>query len=139
MSLRETKFCVIHCADTPASMDIGSAEIDEWHRARGWSAIGYHFVIRRNGGIEKGRDLDNDGDVFDEVGAHVKGYNKNSIGICLVGGKGGFNFTKKQMHTLDFLMMEIEAKYPDIEFLGHCDMPGVDKTCPNFNVTAWRS
>jgi N-acetyl-anhydromuramyl-L-alanine amidase AmpD len=138
MAKREIELGIIHCADTPSDMDIGSKEIDDWHRARGWSAIGYHYVIRRDGTIEKGRDLDNDGDVFDEIGAHAKGFNRNSIGICLVGGMGGFNFTSQQLRSLDKLMDIIENTFTDIEWLGHCDLPGVDKKCPQFDVRAWR-
>src|SRR5690606_114532 len=78
-SNRFINLLVIHCAATTPLMDIGAKEIDVWHKQRGWSKIGYHFVIRRNGVIEKGRDIS-------EVGAHVEGYNKNSIGICMVGG-----------------------------------------------------
>jgi N-acetyl-anhydromuramyl-L-alanine amidase AmpD len=120
-------------------MDIGAAEITDWHvNGNGWSAIGYHFVIRRDGTVEKGRDTDNDGDVFDEVGAHAKGFNKNSIGICLVGGMNGFNFTRAQMMALDTLIDTINHIHADIEWLGHCDLPGVDKQCPQFDVKAWR-
>ncbi len=137
--MRNINLGVIHCADTPSTMDIGAKEIDEWHRAKGWSAIGYHFVIQRDGSIDKGRDLDNDNDVFDEIGAHAKGYNRNSIGVCLVGGMGGFNFTSKQMDTLSVLIDDVNHMYPDIEWLGHCDLPGVDKKCPQFDVKAWLS
>jgi N-acetylmuramoyl-L-alanine amidase len=130
---------IIHAADTPATMDIGAAEIDRWHREKGWAAIGYHHVIRRDGTIEKGRDLDGDGDVTDEVGAHAYGFNKDSIGICLVGGKPDFNFTRAQMKSLDFLVGEYESRYPEIEVLGHRDLPGVDKPCPTYDVRAWYS
>ncbi|MDT8419343.1 MAG: N-acetylmuramoyl-L-alanine amidase [Desulfuromonadales bacterium] len=132
------KMIIIHSADTPAEMDIGAAEIDRWHRAKGWRAIGYHHVIRRDGTIEKGRDLDGDGDVSDEIGAHAAGFNKGSIGICLVGGKPDFNFTRAQMRHLDFLVGEYEIRYPGIEVLGHRDLPAVTKTCPNFDVRQWR-
>lgn len=138
--MREITLGVIHCADTPASMDIGAAEIDSWHvNERGWKAIGYHFVIRRDGTVERGRDLDGDNDVLDEQGAHVAGYNKGSLGICLVGGKGGFNFTRKQMDALDTLVDDINHIVAGIEWLGHCDIPGVDKKCPQFDVKEWLS
>ncbi|MCK5639702.1 MAG: N-acetylmuramoyl-L-alanine amidase [Gammaproteobacteria bacterium] len=123
---------IIHCADTPADMDIGAKEIRDWHvNGNGWSDIGYHSVIRRDGTIEKGRDID-------ISGAHAKGHNKHSIGICLVGGMGGFNFTREQMKSLDYIISAMEKINPDIEILGHCDLPGVTKTCPNFDVMAWR-
>ena len=129
---KATNKIVIHCADTPADMDIGVDEIREWHQARDWSDIGYHLVIRRDGRIEFGRPLD-------QVGAHVAGHNSESVGICLVGGRGSNgqpqdNFTEEQgfswLTTIEFL----DQVYPGCEVLGHCDFPGVTKTCPNFDV-----
>ena len=80
---------IVHCADTLATMDIGVEEIRRWHvEERGWDDIGYANVIRRDGTIELGRDLDGDGDVADEIGAHAAGFNAQSIGVCLVGGRG---------------------------------------------------
>lgn len=128
---------VVHCADTPESMDIGAAEIDKWHRDKGWSAIGYAFVIRRDGTIEKGRDLDNDGDSTNETGAHAAGFNAQSIGICLVGGKPGFNFTDNQMSSLRFLIDSLTTKFYGIDLIGHCDLPGVTKSCPCFDTKHW--
>lgn len=121
---------VIHCADTPSNMDIGAAEIRIWHvNDNGWSDIGYHWVIRRNGQVEEGRPED-------QAGAHVRGHNSDSIGVCLVGGKGGFNFTRVQMAALEAKVIDLKAKYPDAEVLGHCDLDG-SKTCPNFDVPQW--
>ena len=137
--MREINMFVVHCADTPADMDIGAAVINQWHLAKGWSAIGYHWVIKRDGEIEKGRDLDGDGDVLEEIGAHAAGFNAHSLSVCLVGGKGGFNFTSAQMRSLDFLIDDMESRYPGIEVLGHCDLPNVTKQCPQFDVRAWRS
>lgn len=133
---------VVHCADTYEHMDIGVEEITEWHKARGWRTIGYAHVIRRNGVVELGRDLDGDGDAADEIGAHAKGFNKESIGICLVGGKGDngapqCNFTKKQMRSLAGLVLYYERRFPGIITLGHCDLPGVEKACPTFNTALW--
>ncbi len=59
--MRTINLFVIHCADTYATMDIGVKEIDGWHRKRGWSGIGYHFVIRRNGIVETGRTSKSNG------------------------------------------------------------------------------
>lgn len=117
---------VVHCADTPADMDIGVDEIDEWHRDRGWSGIGYHYVIRRDGELEYGRPEG-------VQGAHVRGHNRNSLGICLVGGKGGFNFTYSQVERLINLHATLHAKYPDAEWLGHRDLDS-GKACPQFDV-----
>lgn len=134
---KETKYIAVHCAATPAGMDIGVKEIDRWHRTKGFLKIGYHFVIRRTGQIELGRDED-------EIGAHVQGYNAVSIGVCLVGGvdaddvsKAENNFTKEQFSTLRTLLERLQIQYPDAEVLGHRDFPDVAKACPSFDVRAW--
>lgn len=125
---------VIHCADTFADMDIGAKEIDQWHRQRGWSQIGYHYVIRRSGEIEKGRPEST-------PGAHVAGHNTGSIGICLVGGKARgrenpCNFTRQQWSALENLVRILTLEYPQAEVLGHTDLDA-GKSCPTFNVKAW--
>lgn len=117
---------IIHCADTPADMDIGFDEIDEWHRERGFSMGGYHYVIRRTGEVEIGRPEG-------IRGAHVKGHNRNSLGICLVGGKGGFNFRSIQLVALQALVESLVRKYPDAEWFGHRDLD-TGKECPCFDV-----
>lgn len=124
----------IHCSDTYPRMDIGVKEIRKWHvEERKWSDIGYHDVIRRNGGIETGRPLE-------KPGAHVKGHNQNSIGICLVGGKAEdgspeFNFTKAQMHAVSALVKLYRERFPQAEVLGHNDVS--TKSCPCFDVTEY--
>ncbi len=128
---------VVHCAATPPNMDIGAAEIRKWHTDKGWSDIGYHYVIRRDGTQEEGRE--------DTVqGAHVRGHNRNSLGICLVGGvdndfKSEANFTFLQYDALKHLLNYLHLKYPDAEIKGHKDLdPGKD--CPCFDVDAfWRA
>ena len=78
---RDISLLVIHCSATPVTMDIGVKEIREWHTSdpRNWSDIGYHYVIRLDGTLERARPLY-------KSGAHARGYNSNSIGICIVGG-----------------------------------------------------
>lgn len=133
---------VVHCSDTPPDMDIGKAEIDQWHKQRGWSGIGYHFVIRRDGMVEKGRDLS-------EEGAHARGYN-HCPGVCLVGGakrledgslKAESNFTRYQLEALVSLIDFIREYASDVKLdvVGHHDLPGVDKECPSFNVKEFMS
>lgn len=127
---------VIHCADTFADMDIGAKEIDQWHRQRGWSQIGYHYVIRRSGEIEKGRPENT-------PGAHVAGHNTGSIGICLVGGKARgrenpCNFTRQQWAALENLVRILTLEYSQAEVTGHTDLDA-GKSCPTFNVKAWAS
>ncbi len=134
---KETKYIAVHCAATPDGMDIGVKEIDRWHRAKGFLKVGYHFVVRRGGQLEIGRDED-------EIGAHVQGYNAVSIGVCLVGGvdaddvsKAENNFTEEQFSTLRTLLERLQIQYPDAEVLGHRDFPDVAKACPSFDVRAW--
>ena len=76
--MRKINKIIIHCAATNPTMDINAATINEWHLEKGWSGIGYHFFIKRDGQIELGRPLETSG-------AHTKGNNRNSIGICYNG------------------------------------------------------
>lgn len=131
-----TDFIVVHCAAT-AEQDIGAADIDRWHRKLGWKCIGYHYVIRRDGTVEEGREEG-------VVGAHVAGHNENSIGICMAGGvdaddvtKAVNNFTPAQFESLKRLLLELQEKYPKAHILGHRDFPGVKKACPSFDVATW--
>ncbi len=133
--MRPIDLIVVHVSATPPDMDIGAAEIKQWHKDKGWSDIGYHAVIRRNGQVEDGRPIK-------RAGAHARGFNAHSFGICLVGGvdqdgKPDFNFTRHQMDSLLRLLDVIRNEFPDSETLGHRDLPGVSKACPCFNVRAW--
>ena len=144
---RQTRYITIHCSATKPTMDIGADEIDQWHRNRGFNEIGYHAVIRRDGEIEFGRH-------FDVSGAHVKGHNFQSVGVCMVGGidqKGDpeDNFTDLQYESLYYVVEMLTRAYPNAEVLGHRDLsPDVDgdgvverhewlKDCPCFDVRSW--
>lgn len=130
------KFLVVHTAATKPSMDIGVPEISRWHRARGFLKIGYHFVIRRDGTVEKGRDIT-------EVGAHVQNFNSQSLGVCLVGGlnektsKAENNYTPQQWESLEKLLKELHQQFPQATVQGHRDFPNVAKDCPCFDVKPW--
>jgi len=132
------KKVVVHCSDTPPNMDIGVTEIRKWHKDKGWSDIGYHYVIRRSGSLEFGRDLDGDGEVEDEIGAHVYGHNRGTLGICLIGGMGGCNFTFAQYLTLAGLLKDIKARYrlDKSDIVGHRDLDD-SKECPTFDVRSF--
>ena len=137
MAKLNVKYLAVHCSATKPSMDVGAAEIDRWHRAEGWFKIGYHYVIRRNGKIEKGRPES-------EIGAHVSGYNSVSLGVCLVGGcddrmKAANNFTPAQFESLRTLLTELKTRYPEAIIQGHRDFPNVKKDCPSFDVKKWWS
>ena len=133
--MRTIDTIVVHCAATRPSQDIGATEIDGWHRQRGFSSIGYHAVIRRNGKLEQGR-------APYQQGAHAKGHNSNSVGVCLVGGisEDGAprdNFTPAQYNALKHYLDEVQRWYGPLNIIGHRDIPGVSKACPSFDVAAW--
>lgn len=119
---------IIHCSDTPDHLDIGAQTIHAWHRQPpfNFDGIGYHRIIRRDGSIEHGRP-----EYWN--GAHCKGHNKDSLGICLIGRK---RFTQQQMNSLAEQIQIWLQRYPIKLICGHCDLDP-QKTCPNFNVKAW--
>lgn len=131
---KRTDYIVVHCSDTYTSMDIGADEIRKWHKGRGWKDIGYHFVIRRDGSVEKGRALR-------AVGAHVQGYNSVSVGICLVGGKADNgrpedNFAEAQMTSLKTLIDRLLLEFEQAKVTGHNSLNS-NRACPCFNVEEW--
>lgn len=129
--IREINLIVVHCSATHPHLDIGAKEIRQWHTEKGWSDIGYHYVITRNGNLDLGRPLES-------AGAHVKGYNDNSIGICLVGGvndamEPSANFTLNQYVALERLIIDLKAQFPFATICGHRDLDK-GKACPSFDV-----
>ena len=114
-------------------MDVTVEDIRDWHKQRGWSDIGYNYLIDRQGRLQKGRDIDGDGDVDEEIGAHAYGFNASSIGIALAGGDDKFNFTLKQIICLKKTVDKIKERIPTItKVIGHNDVS--DKACPCFDV-----
>jgi hypothetical protein len=135
MERQSTNYLVVHCSASPPGLDIGAAEIRQWHKVRGWSDIGYHFILRRDGRIEEGRPAD-------EVGCHVKGHNSDTLALCLVGGvdqrqRPQNNFTDAQRASLRQLVGALSARYPQAKVIGHRDFPGVAKACPCFDAIGW--
>jgi len=140
--MRRIDYIVIHCSATKPSQDIDISDIRRWHLKRGWKDVGYHYFIKRNGTIQRGRDLDHDGYVLEEVGAHVKGYNSRSIGICYEGGinelgKPEDNRTGQQKESLATLLFTLKELLPKAQIKGHRDFPNVHKACPSFEVKDW--
>lgn len=175
--MRPTNLIVIHCSASANADRLFRGQpgrpgfqnpadvIDQWHAERGFhrsdafrarqnpdlAAIGYHYVVGRDGTVFTGRHVD-------EIGAHVKGYNQKSLGICLVGLD---QFTAEQYAALAHLIAAEVARLikrngpadrnaplgiaaairlageNGIVILGHCDLPNVHKTCPGFDVAAW--
>nr|WP_241264073.1 N-acetylmuramoyl-L-alanine amidase [Bowmanella dokdonensis] len=118
---------VVHCSDTPNERDVTAAEIHRWHKeGNKWDGIGYHRVIRRDGTLEYGRP-----DYW--PGAHVRGHNHHSLGVCLI---GRHYFTPVQMMTLATLLKQWRSEYPDARIVGHHNLDP-NKTCPNFDAEEW--
>ena len=125
------KFIIIHCSATPRGRDIGALEIRQWHLARGFKDIGYHFVVRLNGTIETGR-------LLGEPGAHCLGQNYCSIGVCYVGGvekdckTAADTRTDAQKVALARLVRQLKRMFPYAEVRGHRDF--ARKACPSFDA-----
>ena len=131
--MRDIDLIVLHCSATPPDMDIGVDTIHDWHvHGNKWSDVGYHWIIRRDGTLEQGRE-----EIM--VGAHVSGHNNKSIGVCLIGGidksgKAESNFTRAQYECLFALKDDLDARYPQAKWKGHNELS--DKACPSLNVVA---
>ncbi len=128
--MRKIDKVILHCSATPPKMDIGVKDIDRWHKEKGWSGIGYHYVIKRDGSIEDGRPIE-------KTGAHVRGHNTGSIGICIVGGVDEYmeaeeNFTDEQWRSLRNLLKICKADYKRATIHGHNEFS--HKACPSFDV-----
>ena len=130
--MRNINEIIVHCAATPEGKDFTVADITRWHKARKFRTIGYHFVIYRDGSIHAGRPLE-------EPGAHCVGHNKNSIGVCYIGGCAADGKTPKDTRTeaqksalLD-LLKRLHAQFPNATIRGHRDFAA--KACPSFDAT----
>ena len=126
---KETNRIIIHCSATHPKLDIGVKDIDSWHKAKGWSGCGYHYVLRRDGTEEIGRP-------YHQIGAHTMSHNEDSIGICVVGGVDAynnpeFNFTKVQMDALYSLVTSLRH-LTGASVHGHNEFSS--KACPSLNV-----
>lgn len=124
---------IVHCSATPEGKDYTTADIKRWHLARGFSDIGYHYVIYRDGSIHKGRDEK-------VAGAHCTGQNTCSIGVCYIGGvaNDGKNTPKdtrtlQQKNALLALLKDLKSKYPQAKIYSHRDF--ANKACPSFDAT----
>lgn len=144
---RQTDYVVWHTSATPPSHDIGAAQIDLMHKARGWDGIGYALVVCRDGRVETGESLG-------KRGAHVKGLNSVSVGVCMIGGvdedgNPENNFTDEQWQAAKHVFEFLTLLYPNADHAGHRDFsPDLNsdgrvqrhefmKDCPCFSVQQW--
>lgn len=132
----------IHYSATPIEKSFTANDIDQMHRRRGFKEIGYHYFIRRDGEVETGRDLSQPGRF--EMGAHSKGENSSSVGICYEGGvkssapNVGFDSrTPAQTRAMILLIKTLQNRFPSSVVVGHRDMPGAATQCPGFDATEW--
>ncbi len=127
--MRRITEIIIHCSATESGADFSAFDIDQWHKAQGWSKIGYHYVVRLDGTVERGRPES-------EVGAHCKGHNQHSIGVCYIGGlkngKPADTRTAQQKSALKALIAQLRTRYPNALILGHNTLS--PKACPCFNA-----
>jgi N-acetylmuramoyl-L-alanine amidase len=128
---------IVHCTATAEGKDYTVDDIRKWHTAkppqgRGWSDIGYHYVIDRKGHILQGRDVD-------IIGAHCEGHNAHSIGVVYIGGVSALNGKPKDTRTLAQkaglirCLTELKSIYPQAKIYGHCDFTK-SKPCPCFDA-----
>tara|TARA_B100000963_G_C22593185_1_gene656510 strand:- start:875 stop:1300 length:426 start_codon:yes stop_codon:yes gene_type:complete len=136
--MREINKIVVHCSATQEGKNISAATIDKWHKKRGWRGIGYHYVIALDGSMEYGRPVE-------QIGAHVKKMNKNSIGIVYIGGveaergpDGDWvakdTRTPEQKETLILLLKVLKKLHPEATIHGHNEFAA--KSCPCFDAHA---
>jgi N-acetylmuramoyl-L-alanine amidase len=131
--MRQINKLIVHCSATREGHNIPVETIRKWHmEGRGWSDIGYHFYIDLEGNISKGRDIT-------KMGAHCKGHNRNSIGICYCGGVEADGKTPKdtrnfqQTEALLCVLRTLKAMYPKAKIHSHNDF--ANKACPSFDAT----
>lgn len=129
--MRKIKEIIVHCSDTEEGKDFCAKDIDLWHKAQGWDCIGYHYVVKLDGTVESGRPIE-------KVGAHCKGHNAYSIGVCYIGGKASDGKTHKDTRTpqqkaaLQLLVDNLKRVYPGSKVYGHRDFAARD--CPCFDA-----
>ena len=125
---RTARIVVHHCA-SPRSTTL--EQITGWHKARGFETVGYHFFVDGVGVMHRGRDIH-------KIGAHAKGANEDSIGICLAGDNTQLEhrWTSYQIDELRLLVATLQDVYGPLPIYGHRDVPGGETatTCPGLDI-----
>lgn len=128
--MRTITLIIIHCSAVRPNQSSSAAQIDQWHKKRGWKCIGYHYVIRRDGSIERGRPES-------MVEAHCLNHNQHSIGVCYEGGldangKAADTRTPEQRASMRALLVELKQSNPRALIMGHNVF--ANKACPCFDA-----
>lgn len=144
-SERKITEIIVHCSATPEGKDYTVDDIRRWHKQRGYSDVGYHYIVYRNGQLVQGRDIN-------VIGAHAAGHNAHSVGICYIGGMSADNSrpedtrTLRQKARLLSLLVDLRKLYPNARIIGHRDLSedkngdGIIessewmKACPSFDA-----
>ena len=121
---------ILHCSATREGLPFTEADIDRWHRQRGWSGIGYHYVVLLDGTVRTGRPLH-------LAGAHCRGHNARSIGVCYIGGLSGSGRPKDtrtpaQRIALRGLVARLQQQFPQARVHLHSEF--APKACPCFRL-----
>ena len=128
-SKRNIREIIVHCSATPDGKDFTVDDIRKWHKARGFSDVGYHYIVYRDGSVHDGRSVH-------LVGAHCTNHNANSIGVCYIGGVATDGKTPKDTRTpqqkeaLLTLLKQLKSLYPQAKIYGHRNFS--NKACPSF-------
>lgn len=131
-SCRNINELIVHCSATPEGKSFTTSDIKKSHLARGFSDIGYHYIIYLDGSVHEGRSVD-------KIGAHCVNHNSKSIGICYIGGVAKDGKTPKDTRTLAQkeslvkLLKDLLVLYPKASIHGHRDF--ANKACPSFDAT----
>lgn len=142
--MRKIDMIVIHCSATRADVPLSPRQLEEMHWQRGFDGCGYHYYVRRDGEICTMRPVD-------RPGAHAKGYNQHSIGVCYEGGldeqgRPADTRTELQKRSLRVLVRVLAMDFQTRRIVGHRDLsPDLDgdgviepeewtKVCPCFDV-----
>ena len=128
--MRQINKIIIHCSATPEGRKTSAEEIKSWHLERGFSDIGYHYIVHLDGSISYGRNID-------KIGAHSRGQNKMSIGVCYIGGLDECldpkdTRTPQQKESLLILLKTLKKLHSKSVIYGHRDFS--EKDCPSFNA-----
>jgi len=140
--MRTINLVIVHCSASDSSVQDSLEAVKEFHiapqsktihwgkytaKGRAFSDIGYHWLITKDGKIHKGRPEK-------QIGAHCRGFNEHSIGVCLTGDN---DFSSAQFESLRTIKKELKERYglSDLDFVGHSSL-NKEKTCPNFDLTS---
>lgn len=139
---QNVRFIVLHYSATPIERPYLPHQLERDHIARGFKGVGYHYYFPRSGGRIPYRDLSKPGMV--QEGAHVRGWNDKSVGLCYEGGltlqdmeHGRNTMTADQEREVVATIRELVERFPKAIVCGHRDMHGAATQCPGFDVVPW--